>query len=62
MHLTLKKLEIPGSGKVWWGRRKGLGRPYGDGVGKYGMWNSQRVDQEEDKIWNVKKQKIEYIF
>jgi len=22
---------------------------------RYGMWNSQRADQEEDKIWTVKK-------
>jgi hypothetical protein len=22
---------------------------------RYEMWNSQRVDLEEDKIWNVKK-------
>jgi hypothetical protein len=22
---------------------------------RYGMWNSQRVDQEGDKIWTVKR-------
>jgi hypothetical protein len=27
---------------------KGVGR-------RYGMWNSQRVDQEGDKIWSIKK-------
>jgi hypothetical protein len=23
--------------------------------GRYGIWNSQKVDQEGDKIWTVKK-------
>ena len=28
---------------------------------RYEMWNSQRVDLEEDKIWNVKKNKLNKI-
>jgi hypothetical protein len=32
---------------------------WSQGVGRRnGMGNSQRVDQEEDKIWNVKEKKI----
>jgi hypothetical protein len=27
---------------------------YEEGHGRYGMWNSQRVDQEGDKDWTVK--------
>jgi hypothetical protein len=42
MHLTLKRLEVPGSLEVRWSR---VGR-------RYGMW-SRRVDGE-DGIWNVK--------
>ena len=26
-----------------------------EGGRRYGMWNNQRVDQKEDKIWSVKK-------
>jgi len=33
-------------GGVWWGRG-GAGR-------RYGMWNSQRVEWEGNKIWSVK--------
>jgi hypothetical protein len=54
MHLTLKRLEAPGSLEVWWG---GWWRnPYRDrGTGRrYGMWKSWRVDPEESKIWSVK--------
>jgi hypothetical protein len=25
---------------------------------RYGMWNSQRVDLEEDKVWTVKKHSV----
>jgi hypothetical protein len=25
---------------------------------RYGMWNSQRVDQEGDKVWTVRKKKV----
>jgi hypothetical protein len=25
---------------------------------RYGMWNSQRIDQEGDKTWSVKKDEI----
>ncbi|EDL99812.1 rCG22984 [Rattus norvegicus] len=31
--------------------------PRGDRRRRYGMWNSQRVDPEGDKIWSVKKKK-----
>jgi hypothetical protein len=38
------------------------GHPLGDRVGlgwgrRYGMWNSQKLNQEEDKLWIVKKKK-----
>jgi hypothetical protein len=34
--------------------RQGLGR-------KYGMWNSQRMDRERNKIWSLKKIKKKSI-
>jgi hypothetical protein len=42
MHLTLKRLEAPGSLEVRWG---GGGDTHVDigGGRRYGMWNSQRV-------------------
>jgi hypothetical protein len=57
MHLTLKRLEAPGSLEVRWGG--GWGHPRGDrgGVGRRcGMWNSRKVDGEgaENGIWSVK--------
>jgi len=43
MHLTLKRLEAPGSGDILMKSRKEV-------------WDvGQRVDQEKDKIWSVKK-------
>jgi hypothetical protein len=38
----------------------GWGYPHGDrGAGRrYGMWNPQRVDQEENKIWSVKNKRL----
>jgi hypothetical protein len=56
MHLTTKSLEDPESGEVWWGGAGSWGHPCSceDGQRKYGMWYSQRVDEEEDKIWTVK--------
>jgi hypothetical protein len=47
MHLTLKKLDAPGSLEI---RQGGAwGPPCGDRVGRrYGMWNAG------DKIWTVK--------
>jgi hypothetical protein len=44
------------SGRVGGGGGMGTSswRP-GLGVGRCGMWNSQRVDREEDKVWTVKK-------
>ena len=47
MHLTLKRLEAPGSLEVrWGGGGEGWGHPHVDrAVGRrYGMWNSQRVN------------------
>jgi hypothetical protein len=56
MHLTLKRLEAPSSIEVWWVGSRGQGDILLEmGLGKrYGMWNSQRVDQERNKIWSVK--------
>jgi hypothetical protein len=56
LHLALKRLEAPESLEVWWG-----GGCFGGGNilveegRRYGMWNSQRVDQEGNKIWSIKK-------
>jgi hypothetical protein len=50
------RLEAPGSLEVWWGGGRGgdlgVGGEVADrGMGRrYGIWNSQRVDQEGDKI------------
>ena len=54
MHLTLKRLEAPGSLEVRWGG--GWGHPHGDrGVGRrYGMRNSRRVERARNKIWSGK--------
>jgi hypothetical protein len=43
MHLSLKRLETPGSLEVW-----GREYPPGDREAgrRYGMWKSQRVGQE----------------
>lgn len=51
MHLTLKRLEALGSEEVG-GVEVGVGVRV---VRRYGMWNSQWVDQEGDKISSVKK-------
>jgi hypothetical protein len=56
MHLTLKRLESPGSGEVWWGlvwRSRNILMEYRDWV--RGVWNRQRVDQDGDKVWTVNK-------
>ena len=54
IYLTLKRLEVPGSLEVWWGGVGAGDNPHGDkGLGKKGMWNSWRVDQEVNKIWSV---------
>jgi hypothetical protein len=47
MHLTLKRLEAPGSLEIRWDG--GWGHPRGDRrVGRrYGMWNSLKVDGGE---------------
>ena len=49
MHLTIKRLEASVSVEVWWGG------DIGDEGGEEVWYVSQRVDQEEDKIWSVKK-------
>ena len=55
MHLTLKRLEDPGSLEVRWGGG-GWGHPCGDRVvRRYGIWNSRRVSWEGNKICSVKK-------
>ena len=37
----------------------GWGHPLGDGDERsYGMWNSQRMDQECDKVWTVKLKRV----
>jgi hypothetical protein len=48
IHLTLKKLEAPGSLDVWLGKGWWEGHPSGDtGMGKrFVIWNTQRVDLE----------------
>jgi hypothetical protein len=60
-HLTLKRLEAPGSLEVRWS--EGWGHPHEDsGVGRrYGMWNSQRVNGG-NKIWSVKSKKKKKLF
>jgi hypothetical protein len=55
IHLTLKRLETPGSGEMQCSKLQGgeiLGESRGE---RYMMWQSQRVDQEGDKVWTVKK-------
>jgi hypothetical protein len=45
MHLTLQRLEV---------RSGGVGESdVGKGGRRHGMWNSQRVYWEGDKIWSV---------
>jgi hypothetical protein len=53
MHLTLKRLEAPGSGEVSWNGGGGW-VILGDRAKRYKMWNSQRMDQEVDEVWTVK--------
>jgi hypothetical protein len=56
MHLTLKRLEVPGSVAGWWGwGGRWRGHPHGDGD-REEVWNVEqsRVDWEENKIWSVK--------
>jgi hypothetical protein len=54
MHLNLKRLEALRSLEVWWGGGGRWGHPHGDtgvwGTGRrYGVWNSRRVYQDENK-------------
>ena len=48
MHLTLERLEAPGSGETWWDGSGKWGYPLRDGVGKKGRLG-------EDNHWTVKK-------
>ena len=59
MHLTLKRLEAPGSLEV----RRGGGIHVEIGVGrKCGMWSSQRVGRGAGTgIWSVKNKLIKNI-
>jgi hypothetical protein len=62
MHLTLKRLEAPRSGEVWWGRGRDI-LPRGDrgweGMRKrYGMRNCGSADQEVGNSWTVNKIKV----
>jgi hypothetical protein len=59
MHLTLKRLEAPGSGggsrgvEVGsWGDESTLFEA--EGGRRYGMWNSQRAEQKGGKNWTAK--------
>jgi hypothetical protein len=36
-----------------------VGHSSGDWERRYGVWNSQRADQDRDKVWTVKKKKNE---
>lgn len=62
MHLTLERLEAPGSGKAWqWGGGGGDGlcvwggHPLGDWWTRNGMRSCRRVDWEWNNDWTVKK-------
>jgi hypothetical protein len=55
MHLTLKRLEAPGSGEVWWGRvEEGRDILLERRRRRYGMGSSREVDWEGDSSWTVK--------
>jgi hypothetical protein len=54
MHLTLKKLESPGRGEVWWGGvRVGVRTSSWRWERRNGRRNSQKVDLDRDKDWSV---------
>ena len=54
MHLTLKRLEDPGTLEMWWDGWGGdIFLEAGRAGRRYGMWCSQRVDQKRNKIWSV---------
>jgi hypothetical protein len=57
MHLTLERLEAPGSLEVslvgQWVVETSLWRQ--GSARRFGMWNSQNVDWERNKIWSVNK-------
>jgi hypothetical protein len=57
MHLTLKKLEATGSIEVWWGEGWRWRHPCRDEERRHGLWNSQRVDRDGDKIWTENNKK-----
>jgi len=51
-HLTLERLEVPGSGE---GRGLGMGRDILLEMWVCGMWNIQRMDLDREKDWIVKR-------
>jgi hypothetical protein len=62
MHLTLKRMEAPGSEEVWWGRwwRVGTFSQRQLVEMRDGMGNSQRVGQEGNKIWSEIKKRNKF--
>jgi hypothetical protein len=56
MHLTLKKLDAPGSLVVRWGGGGGWGIHVETGLGREEVWNVER-SEEGGKIWSVKNKK-----
>jgi hypothetical protein len=55
MHLSLKRLEAPGSLEVRWAKSRGIHVETGDGK-KCGMWSSWTVaGRLGNGIWSVKK-------
>ena len=59
-HMTLKSLQARGSLVVWFAGGFGVGTSsWRQGMGRrYGIWNSQKVDQGQgNKIWDVNKLK-----
>lgn len=54
MDLALKRLEVPGSGKIWGGGDIFSETDVGGGAVRYKMRKYQRADQERDKDWTVK--------
>ena len=55
MHLTLERLEAPGSGNVWWSGGGVVGTCFLRWARRYGMRNSQKEDWEGDNDWSFKK-------
>lgn len=55
MYLPLKRVDPPGSGEIFWGGLECV-RTYSWRCRKrYVIRNSQRVDQEVDNLWTLKR-------